>query len=119
MKQGASNPPEVPEPSETAKGSGLGYHDNQQDLPRQLPIQNVADGVVADAEHAGHEKADDAQAQRPDCGPPQFVEWKLLELVFHPVEQFAESYGSEAADQPQHQIKRQGTGNGEVHRTHL
>ena len=71
--------------------------DQQQELPGEAVVEDVGDGVVADAQHARHEVADDAEAERADRRMPQFVDRQTIELIFDPVEQFREADGRGAA----------------------
>ena len=97
------------------QGHGLGHHHHDQHLQCEIGIQNVADGVIADAQHPGNEVSDNAQPQSPDRGPPEFVDGQLLEQVFGPVKQLAEAHRRQAANHSQHQVKRQGAGDAEIH----
>ena len=94
-------------------------HHRQQRAQQHLGVQDVGDGVVADAQHARHEVADDAQPERADCRPPHVVNRQLLELIFHPIQHLAESQGRDSAEHAQHQIERQRMRQAEVERADL
>src|SRR6185312_1201429 len=97
------------------QGHSLGQHHHDQHLQCEVGIQNVADGVIADAQHPGYEVSDDAESQGPDGGPPELINGQLLEQVFGPVKQLAEANRSQAANHSQQQVKRQGAGDAEIH----
>ena len=91
MNMGASNPPEVPEPSEITRATALASITTSSRFEGKAGIENVADRVIANTENAGHEVSDDAQTQRADRRPPEFVDGEFLELIFGPVKQLAEA----------------------------
>ena len=119
INMGASSPPDVPEPSEMTSAAAFATMTTSNSFQRQIRIQNVADGVIADAQHAGHEVADDPEPQGADRRPPEFVDRQFLELVFGPVQQLAEADRGQSANQPEQQIERQRMRNTEVHRGDL
>ena len=98
---------------------GLSQHDDQQQLPGELAVENIANRVVADAKNPRHEITDNAEDESADGRPPHFVHRQLFELIFHPVKPFTENYRSHAAEQPENQIEGQSAGYGEIHSADL
>ena len=52
----------------------LRQHHDQQQLPRQVPVEDVPNRVVSHAQHARYEESDDSQKQRTNRRPPQLVQ---------------------------------------------
>ena len=90
-----------PNPSEITSATALATITTSSNFQRQIRVQDVADGVVANAQNARHEVADDSQPQSADRRPPQFVDRQFLELIFGPVKQLAESDSRQSAQQSQ------------------
>ena len=57
MSSGASTPPEVPEPSETAQITDFTSRMPRISVPRHIALQQRADGVVAHAQRLREDQA--------------------------------------------------------------
>ena len=96
MNMGASSPPEVPDPREQQR-QRFENRDQQEQFPCQVVVEDVRDRVIADAENAGNEKANDSKAQCPDGWVPKLVYRQTVELVFDPVKELRQADRRSAA----------------------
>jgi hypothetical protein len=88
----------VPNPERNDQRGGFRDHHHDQQLEREVGIENVADRIVTDTKHSGHKESNDTEAQCANCRPPELVNGKLLEKVFGPVEKARKADGCQPAD---------------------
>src|SRR5260370_42714426 len=77
MNMGASNPPEVPEPSEITNANALASMTTISTVRAKFGIQNIADGVAPRAQSPRHKGTDKPQVQRANGWPPKLIHRKL------------------------------------------
>ena len=79
--------------------------------PTIAPEMHVGDVVVADAERARRDDADEADDDRTDCGPPHPVDVKvlaeLLEAIFDCVRDPRDAGSDDADDDAEHRIRHE------------
>ncbi len=107
MNIGASNPPDVPDPSEITSASALKTAMSIKHLQSEVVVENIRDRVVSHAQHARNEIADDSQSQRTDRRMPQIVDSDPVELILHPIQQLRESDCHDSANHSEKQVKGQ------------
>ena len=78
ISNGASTPPDVPEPSAIDQTSALPTSKTDQRRAEHFAAQQAVDQFIADAEHARIDPAADADEDRADRRPPHPVNRQLL-----------------------------------------
>ncbi len=84
ISSGASTPPEVPEPSETAQITDFTSRIPSNHRSRHVALQQRADGVVADAQRLREDQPAQPDHQAADRRPPHPVDRQLPERDLPP-----------------------------------
>ncbi len=111
MSNGASTPPDVPDPSEKLQIKILTDQNAQNQFDRGIALQHLLDHVITYAECARIKITANADTQATDGRPPHPVKsFDVKKCIFKGIHQLREQRGEAAAQQPSEQTTKENGG---------